>query len=68
VQFIGKELIEFIKSATRHSYRPLETVVNIVFESYPNPNVVDLVRKNYIHGPKETSKSINIGFSLRNNM
>lgn len=41
----AREIIEFIKSASRHSYRSLESVANIVFESYPSSRVVDLARK-----------------------
>lgn len=40
-----RELVEFIKSAARHSYRSLENVASIVYESYPHSQVIDLARK-----------------------
>jgi len=35
----ARELARFIKSVTKHSYRPLQEIMDIVYESYPRPQV-----------------------------
>jgi len=40
-----REVVTFIRSASKHSYRSLESVAKIVLGVYPNPQVVDLTRK-----------------------
>jgi tRNA A-37 threonylcarbamoyl transferase component Bud32 len=41
----ARELVEFINSVVRHSYRSLEEVTSVVFENYSCSQVVDLARK-----------------------